>query len=160
MRSPVSGLVRFAEGSALGAALLVLFLAAITTADVLIRWLFGNTVPGMSDIALLTVLLITAMCLPVCSIYREHIRITFLGDAMKGPWRRLLDGFAGLVSLGFFGLLAYEAIILAKEYYAFGRVASILPLPMAPFWMVAAFFVVLTAIAEACVTLFASRQSD
>lgn len=149
MRASHSLMNRLADASALGASVLVLFLSVLTVVDVVIRAAFNSTVPAISDIALFAILLITAMCLPACSAQGEHIRMAALGGALKGRWQLIIEAFAALVSFGYIALLAFVAVSLGYEYLLSGRVASILPIPVAPFWIAAAVFVVLTAVAQA-----------
>jgi TRAP-type transport system small permease protein len=128
--------------------------------DVLMRWLFNATIRGMSDLTLIAVFIITALCFPICSREDGHVKITFLGAALPRFGRRILEVFGGVVTLGFLSLVAWQALQLMAEHHRAGYVTSVLEISLGPVWLVAAVALVLTALVQAVRLLAQARNRE
>lgn len=126
-----------AESIALGAAAIVIALSLLTVVEIGARALFNHSMRGMSDVSQLAVLLITVMCFPICSLLNEHVKITFVGDAIGGIAKRILHAFAALVSVGFLSLICYQTLQIGLDAMSQMQVTSVLRIAIWPFWLAA-----------------------
>ncbi len=148
-RSPVDRLTR-----AIGNRLAWLFLisAALTCYEVLMDWVFRAPTIWVHD----TTLMMSATCFLFGGAYalerREHIRITFLYDALPAPARRVCD-LIGLV-VGLLYLLALGWFSGGQAIDSIGRVemsgrAWDFPMPMVirtAFWLGTLLLILQTAV--------------
>lgn len=148
MKPVETAVSKSAESIALGAAAIVIVLSLVTVVEIVLRALFNHSLRGMSDISQLSVLLITVMCFPVCSLLNEHVHITFIGDAIGGIIKRFLHVFAALVTVGFLSLIGYQAMQITLDAFNQMQVTSVLRIVIWPFWLAASIFFAFTVAAQ------------
>ena len=125
------------------------------------RWLFNSPINGVSDVGPLVVAIVTAAFFPFALTERYHVSMGFLGGVL-GPRARLwLDAFAALVTWAFFILLAWQLIRYSVEIHQLGETTWVVQIPLAPWWSVVSFFVVVCAVVQlAVVVVEISRARD
>ncbi|MFU8778337.1 MAG: TRAP transporter small permease [Roseovarius sp.] len=133
---------------AAAAALLVLCLSFLTVTDVLMRWLINTSIRGMSDMTLIAVIMITALCFPICSREGGHVRITLLGAVLPRLGARIVELFSNTVTLVFLGAIAWQAFQLMVEHHRHGQVTSVLNIGLGPIWAIAAVALGVTALIQ------------
>jgi TRAP-type C4-dicarboxylate transport system permease small subunit len=126
---------------------LVVFML-MTNLDVLMRWLLNSPINGVSDVGPLVVAIATAAFFPFALTERYHVSIGFLGSLL-GPRARLwLDAFAALVTWLFFILLSWQIIRYTVELQQLGETTWVVQLPVAPWWSVVSFLMVVCAVVQ------------
>jgi TRAP-type transport system small permease protein len=138
-------------------ALLVFIL--MTNFDVLMRWLFNSPINGVSDVGPLVVAIVTAAFFPFALTERHHVSMGLLGDFL-GPRARLwLDAFAALVTWAFFVLLAWQLTRYTVELHQLGETTWVVQIPVAPWWSVVSFFMVVCAVVQLGVVVAESYRA-
>ena len=119
----------------------------MTIADVLMRWLFNNTINGVADAGPLIVAIVAAAFFPLSLTGRHHVSIGFLGSFLGARATAWLEAFASLVTWAFFILLAWQIVRYAIELRQLGQTTWVVQIPIAPWWVVvSAFLVVCVAV--------------
>ncbi len=137
---------RVSRGLACVAMGALMVLALATTADIVMRYVFASPIRGFVDIASLAGAVLLAACFPYVLSSRGNIAIDALGNRLGGTARRWLDGWAALVSAGFFGVMAWQYARFALDLQRDGQSIPVLRWPVWPWWAAVAVFVTLAAI--------------
>ena len=124
----------------------LLGLAAFTTLDVLLRWLFARPIPGLVDLVTLCGAVLLAACMPWVTASRGHIAIDALGRSAGPRTRRALDLFGACVTFVFFAVLAWQYVGFAREMYVTGERMAVLRWPVWPWWTAVAACIGFTAV--------------
>ena len=136
------------------AAVLLFGLMALTTADVIGRYLFNSPLRGAFEITELLLLTLIFAGLPLASRADEHVALDFI-DMVLTPGgrlfvRRLVDLICGLLILG----LAWRVWIKAGKIAGYGDTTEVLRLPVAPFVYFMAVMVAVTGIVHLVKVIF------
>jgi len=128
------------------AAVLLLGLMLITTADVIGRYIFNWPLRGAFEITELLMLALVFAGLPLVSRADEHVTLDFidaaLGERSRGLLRCFVDIVCGLIILG----LAWRVFIKAGKIAGYGDTTDVLRIPVGPFVYFMALMVAITAI--------------
>jgi len=136
------------------AAVLLFGLMALTTADVIGRYLFNSPLRGAFEVTELLLLTLIFAGLPLASRADEHVALDFI-DMVLTPGgrlfvRRLVDLICGLLILG----LAWRVWIKAGKIAGYGDTTEVLRLPVAPFVYFMAIMVAVTGIVHLVKVIF------
>jgi TRAP-type C4-dicarboxylate transport system permease small subunit len=128
------------------AALLLFCLMAVTTVDVIGRYIFNWPLRGGFELTELLLLTLIFAGLPLVSRADEHVTLDFI-DGLLGPrgrsfLRRLVDVVCGLIILG----LAWRVYIKAGKIAGYGDSTDVLRILVGPFVYFMALMVAVTAI--------------
>ena len=136
------------------AALLLFGLMALTTADVIGRYIFNWPLRGAFEITELLLLALIFAGLPLASRADEHVTLDFidmiLSDSGRLLLRRLVDLVCGILVLG----LAWRVWVKASKIAGYGDTTDVLRLPVAPFVYFMALMVAITAIVHLVKAIF------
>jgi TRAP-type transport system small permease protein len=141
---------------ALGAAAAVLLfgLMALTTADVIGRYIFNWPLRGAFEITELLLLALIFAGLPLASRADEHVTLDFidmtLSDRGRLFLRRLVDLVCGVLILG----LAWRVLIKAGKIAGYGDTTEVLRVPVSPFVYFMAIMVAITGIVHLVKVIF------
>jgi TRAP-type C4-dicarboxylate transport system permease small subunit len=128
------------------AALLLFCLMAITTVDVIGRYLLNWPLRGGFEITELLLLTLIFAGLPLVSRADEHVTMDFidaaLGERGRVSLRRLVNIVCGLIIVA----LSYRVWLRADKIAGYGDATDILRIPVAPFVYFMAMMVALTGI--------------
>ena len=128
------------------AAVLLLGLMMITTADVIGRYIFNRPLRGAFEITELLLLTLVFAGLPLVSRADEHVTLDFIDNLLGKRGRRLLrrvvDLACGLIILG----LAWRVWIKAGKIAGYGDTTDVLRIPVGPFVYFMALMVLVTAV--------------
>src|SRR5262245_4681846 len=128
------------------AAVLLFCLMALTTADVVGRYIFNWPIRGAFEITELLLLTLIFAGLPLASRADAHVPLDFIGLLIGNRGRLLLrlfvDLFCGLLFLG----LAYRVWIKADRIAGYGDTTEVLRVPVGPFVYFMAIMVAVTGI--------------
>jgi TRAP-type C4-dicarboxylate transport system permease small subunit len=134
-------------------------LALLTNLDVLMRWLFNDPIDGVADVAPLIVAIVVASFFPFALAGRHHISISFIGNVLGPRASVWLEAAVALVTLAFFVLLAWQFIVYTIDLDARGQTTWVVQLPVAPWWTVVSFFMVLCVAVQLNVFLSLLRRA-
>ena len=133
---------------ALGAAAAVLLfgLMALTTADVIGRYVFNWPLRGAFEITELLMLALIFAGLPLASRADEHVTLDFidmtLGEGGRRRLRQLIDFVCGIIILG----LAWRVWVKAGKIGGYGDTTEVLRVPVGPFVYFMAAMVAVTGV--------------
>lgn len=128
------------------AALLLFCLMAVTTVDVIGRYLFNLPLRGGFEITELLLLTLVFAGLPLVSRADEHVTMDFIDAALGPRWRRLLRRFVHVVCGLIVMALAWRVWIKAEKIAGYGDITDILRIPVGPFVYFMALMVAVTGI--------------
>ncbi|MCL6612008.1 MAG: TRAP transporter small permease [Peptococcaceae bacterium] len=118
----------------------VVVMAVFITLDVTFRKLFDKPITGCFEITE-DYLMVALVFLSLSYVYKQggHVRVTLFLRFLPSSWMRPLNVLLGMMSLGFFGLVAvmgWKTTLRAIEFKEFS--SSVLAYPLAPaYFMVA-----------------------
>jgi TRAP-type C4-dicarboxylate transport system permease small subunit len=136
------------------AALLLFGMMALTTLDIVSRYLFNWPLRGAFEVTELLMLTLIFAGLPLASRAGEHVTLDFI-DLLLGPRgqelvRRAVDLVCGIIILA----LAWRVWIKAGKIAAYGDTTDVLRLPVTPFVYFMTFMVVLSGIVHLAKAVF------
>ena len=118
-----------------GAGLVALmFLAVMTLADGLARWLANQPIEGVRDIGAVAIALAVSCCIPVGLMERGNITIRFVESIAGATLGRLFDALAALLVLLVVGAMAWQFTVFAGKIARANETTWVLKIPTAPFW--------------------------
>src|SRR5262245_44191693 len=136
------------------AAGLLFGMMALTTADVISRYLLNWPLRGALEITELLLLTLIFAGLPLASRVDEHVTLDFidaiLGATGRSLLRRAVDLACGLIILG----LAWRVWVKAGKIAGYGDTTDVLRLPVAPFVYFMTLMVAVTGIVHLIKVLF------
>jgi len=131
----------------------LMFLAVMTLADGLLRWLANAPIDGVRDMGGLAVAIGVAACLPVGLMERSNITLHFLGSLGPPIIGRILDAFAALVVGVVYVALAWQFTLFSSKMAQAHETTWVLKIPVAPFWYVVAAILWLSVCVQAIVLI-------
>jgi TRAP-type C4-dicarboxylate transport system permease small subunit len=138
------------------AAILLFGLMALTTADVIGRYIFNWPLRGAFELTELLLLTLIFAGLPLASRADEHVTLDFI-DMLLGAngrlrLRRLIDFVCGIIILG----LAWRVWIKAGKIGGYGDTTDVLRVRVGPFVYFMAAMVAVTGIVHLAKVIFPS----
>ena len=79
----------------------LLLLAAMTTLDVLLRWLFAMPIHGVNDVSSVVMAVVIAACIPANLAMKKNITVEVFGTLGGVRLRRFVEFTASLFTLAF-----------------------------------------------------------
>ena len=131
----------------------------MTIADVLMRWLLNSPINGVTDAGPLIVAIVAAAFFPFSLAGRHHVSIGFLGSFLGPRATAWLEAFASLVTWVFFILLAWQIARYTIELRQLGQTTWVVQMPIAPWWVVVSFFVVVCVAVQLGVVIAAFSRA-
>lgn len=114
----------------------LMFLAVMTLADGLLRWLANAPIDGVRDMGGLAAAIGVAACLPVGLMERSNITLHFLSSIGPPILGRILDATAALVVGVVYAALAWQFTVFSSKTSQAHEVTWVLQIPTAPFWYI------------------------
>ena len=142
-------ITRWTRAIAVAGFLGLLAVAALTTLDVLLRWIANAPIKGLNDINGLVVAIVIASCLPLVIAQRQNISIRFLGEALGAAPSRWLEALGSAALLAFVCLVGWQLVLYTAGLAESARTTWHLRLPLTPWWSVATAIVLLCIPAQA-----------
>ena len=147
------GMQRLASLVALVGLVGLVILAAITVAEVLIRWLFNYGIAGVADVSSLLIAVFLSACFGLVCSRNKHISVSFVADALGYRGSRVLDAFGSLVTVAVFAVITWQMARYALELQAIHDTTWVLLWPKAPWFMAVTILLGLTIPAQLLVLL-------
>ena len=120
--------------------LAMLVVAFVTTADVLMRWLFRSPIDGMNEIVGMGMAVAVAATFPAGAAQRVNLTIDVLKDRVGVRALAWLKVAGALLLLVFYAFLAWRIGVYAAKLQARAAATIYVQMPLAPFiWSVALF---------------------
>jgi TRAP-type C4-dicarboxylate transport system permease small subunit len=147
---------------ALGAAAagLLFGLMALTTADVIGRYIFNWPLRGAFEITELLLLALIFAGLPLASRSDEHVTLDFidmtLGVRGRRRLRRLIDLLCGVIILA----LAWRVWVKADKIAGYGDTTEVLRIPVGPFVYFMAVMVAVTGVVHLAKAILPATRED
>ncbi len=116
----------------------MLLAAGITVVDVLARWAFNYSVPGLNEIVEVIVAIAVTACIPCGLATGVNLKIDILARWITGRLAAWLDAVGAVLLLAFFAILAWQVYIRSGVVAGNGRTTTYLGMPLAPVLYVAA----------------------
>ncbi|HVV94909.1 MAG TPA: TRAP transporter large permease subunit [Hyphomicrobiales bacterium] len=137
----------------------MLAVAALTMADVLLRWLANSPIPALNEVVEQVFAVAIAACIPAGLARGVNLRIDLVSRHLSRRTEAWLEVVGHLFMLAFYGVLAWRIAAFGDYLDAQHRVTVILRWPQAPFmWAVGALFAY-GSVVQAVITLNAARRA-
>jgi len=111
----------------------MLFVAAITMVDVLLRWFANEPIPAINEIVQMTFSVAISACIPAGMIQRVNLKIDLIARYFSPSLRAWLEVLGSACLWLFYAVLAWRIWVYADTLASEGRTTVILGLPQAPF---------------------------
>ncbi|HEY3917927.1 MAG TPA: TRAP transporter large permease subunit [Stellaceae bacterium] len=111
----------------------MLFVAAITMVDVLLRWFANEPIPAINEIVQMTFSVAISACIPAGMIQRVNLKIDLVARYFSPALHAWLEVLGSACLWLFYAVLAWRIFIYADTLASEGRTTVILGLPQAPF---------------------------
>ena len=112
----------------------LMFLAVMTLADGLARWLLNQPIDGVRDIGAVAIALAVSCCIPVGLMERGNITIRIAESFLSPAAGKVLDAFAALAVALVVSAMAWQFTLFAGKMARAGETTWVLKIPTAPFW--------------------------
>jgi len=126
--------LRATRALSVGGLIALMFLAVMTLADGLLRWLANKPIEGVRDVGALAIALAVSCCIPVGLMERGNITIRVAAAVFGAAAGRFLDALAAVIVEALVAIMAWEFTMLAGKLAKAGETTWLLKIPVAPFW--------------------------
>lgn len=125
----------------------LMFLAVLTLADGLLRWLANAPIDGARDLGGLAIAIAITCCIPVGLMERSNITIRFIESLAGKGVSNLFDVIASVVVGLVMVVVAWQFWLYAGKLARAHETTWVLQVPVAPYWyLVAAIFWIAVAV--------------
>jgi len=107
-------------------------------ANIVLR-VFGKSILGTYDWTGLIGTILIALALGYCGIQRGHVRVEFILMLFPKRFQAVVDATTEILSLGLFGLAAWQCAVLGHEMWETNDVSMTVQTPFYPFVYAIAF---------------------
>jgi len=111
----------------------MLFVAALTMVDVLLRWFANEPIPAINEIVQMTFSVAISACIPAGMTQRVNLKIDLVARYFSKTVHAWLEVLGSATLWLFYGILAWRIYIYAETLASEGRTTVILGLAQAPF---------------------------
>ena len=111
-----------------------MFLAVMTLADGLARWIANQPIEGVRDIGAVAIALAVSCCIPVGLMERGNITIRFIESFIGPTTGKVFDALAALLVAAVVVAMAWQFTLFAGKMARAGETTWVLKIPTAPFW--------------------------
>jgi len=121
------------------AAVLVIAMMLLTTADVCGRYFFNKPIRGALEITELMLLIVVYCCMAYAVVTKAHVSIDVVTSRLSHPSQAVFGSVTSLASLVFFTLISWQAVVLSSVMRSQGDEVMLLRWPTYPFTLIIAF---------------------
>ncbi|MGB6120025.1 MAG: TRAP transporter small permease subunit [Mesorhizobium sp.] len=136
--------------SAVGLTALI-FLAVLTLADGLLRWLANAPIDGARDLGGLAIAIAITCCVPVGLMERSNITLRFLEGIAGRTISTVFDVLASITVAIVMVVMAWQFTLYAGKLARAHETTWVLQVPVAPYWYVVAAIFWIAVIVQAIV---------
>lgn len=121
---------------AMAAGASLLFMVAVISAGIVLRYVFGAPILGLNEIVQLNSVAVVMLALPWATAEGVHVRVD-VTDRAIGRWGRFAgDLLARLLSGFVLAVLVWRAALKAQDAAKYGDATNMLGLPIWPFYAI------------------------
>ncbi|HLT25591.1 MAG TPA: TRAP transporter small permease [Zeimonas sp.] len=120
--------------------------ALLTVADVVLRRVAGDAIPGMVDITQLMVMTGVFLCIPYVFEQRANVEVELVHERLPGWLGRALTRLWSLVSMLFLVAIAWYVGIAAGQVLEYGDRSPTVAIPMIWYWAPILFGTIVSAV--------------
>ncbi len=131
LESLLRGFCRACAG--IGVAILIAC-ALLTVADVVLRRVRGEAIPGMVDLTQLMVMTGVFLCIPYVFEQRANVEVELVHERLPASMQRALSLLWSVVSALFLVAIAWYAAIAASQVLEYGDRSPTVAIPMIWYW--------------------------
>ncbi len=127
---------RISLALALVSGVILCAVVVLTFADVTLRYVFSSPITGAQDLIAMGMVVVFFFALPLTSRLNGHIVVDLLPEFATDHLNLLRHAFVKLLTLGIFGILAWEGSIRAEDAAMMGEATNMIEIPLQPFFYV------------------------
>lgn len=133
------------------AGLALIFMVAIITTGVIMRYVFATPLLGLNEINQLTAVVLVMAALPYCTLHNGHVGVDVFDNAIGAAGRFIGDVVSRLLSGFVLSVLVWRAALKSLDAWEYEDATNMLDLPVWPFYAILSFG------AAICVLIFAAQ---
>ncbi len=137
----------------------MLAVTALTVVDVMSRWLWGGSVPGLNELLAMGLAATISSTFPAGAASRINLAVDILASRFGERALLWLRTFGAFFLLIMYALLTWRISFYANQLSGRGVTTVILGWPQAPFIFTVAFFFALTTLVQIVVALVDLRNA-
>ncbi|MGH7036245.1 MAG: TRAP transporter large permease subunit [Stellaceae bacterium] len=137
----------------------MLFVAAVTMLDVLLRWVANEPIPAINEIVQMTFSVAISACIPAGMTQRVNLKIDLVARYFSPCLRAWLEVLGSAFLWLFYTVLAVRIFGYAATLAQEGRTTVILGLPQAPFIYTVAGLLAFGSIVQAIIIVNEARRA-
>lgn len=137
----------------------MLFVAAVTMIDVLLRWFANEPIAAINEIIQMTFSVAISACIPAGMIQRVNLKIDLIARYFSPRTHAWLEVLGSACLWLFYAVLAWRILAYAVTLAQEGRTTVILGLPQAPFMYCVAILLGFGALVQAIIIVNEARRA-
>jgi len=99
----------------------------------------GKPIFGTYDYVCFIAVIMVALALAYCAVQRGHISVELVVARLPQRAQGIIGSITGILSLGIFGLITWQCVVLANDMWRLGETTMTALLPFYPYIYVTAF---------------------
>ena len=111
----------------------------LTTADIILRYLFARPIRGTYEVTEFMLCVLVFFGLAYTAANRGHVNVSLIVSRFPKRVRAIFDSATHLLSIGLILIMAWRGFVQAKIYWQQNLTSAILHVPVFPFLFVVAF---------------------
>jgi len=137
----------------------MLFVAAITMIDVVMRWIANEPIPAMNEIVQMTFSVAIAACIPAGLMQRVNLKIDLVARYFSATLHAWFEALGSACLWLFYAALAWGICVYAGALAQDGKSTVILNLPEAPFMYAVSALFAFGAVLQAIIVINDLRRA-
>ena len=137
----------------------MLFVAAVTMVDVLLRWFANEPIAAINEIIQMTFSVAISACIPAGITQRVNLKIDLVARYFSPRLHAWLEVLGSVCLWLFYAVLAWRIFVYAITLAQEGRTTVILGLPQAPFMYCVAVLLGFGALVQAVIIINETRRA-
>ena len=124
-------ILRLTDYMAVVAGVVLIFMAALTFADIVMRY-FGSPIPGVYEVVGFLGIALAALILPRSSLLKAHVAVDFVTEKLSGKARMVVKIITRVLVTLFFIITAWYLVGMAQSFIDTRSVTMTLKIPFYP----------------------------
>jgi len=120
VRALIEGARKLSNGGAFVASVLLIALVCLILVEIVLRYVFNTSTMLSDEYSGYLYLALTCFGFGYTFMRDGHIRITVMTSKLSTKKAALVDSFAGIVTLGLLGFMAYRTVLLTLDSFETG----------------------------------------
>jgi TRAP-type transport system small permease protein len=124
----------------------VLVMMILTTADVILRYVFNRPILGVFEMTEFMMLIVVGFALAYTQLMKNNINVELISNKLPAKVQLALDAFSYLLGFGVFALIAWQLILGANKQVVRHIVSGTLGIPLEYFYYLFSFSCILLCV--------------